>query len=91
MRLTDEHIAFRASVRAFVETEIEPHVDEWEAAGIFLAHDLFPKAAALGLLGLERDPEYGGEEPTTPSRWSPPRSWDALGPPVWRWPSGSSR
>lgn len=61
MRLTDEHIAFRASVRAFVETEIEPHVDEWEAAGIFPAHDLFPKAAALGLLGLERDPEYGGE------------------------------
>ncbi|MCW4602882.1 acyl-CoA dehydrogenase family protein [Janibacter indicus] len=61
MRLTDEHIAFRSSVRSFVETEIDPHVEEWEAAGIFPAHELFPKAAKLGLLGLERDPEYGGE------------------------------
>ncbi|WEV78675.1 acyl-CoA dehydrogenase family protein [Janibacter cremeus] len=61
MRLTDEHIAFRASVRAFVESEINPHVDAWEEAGMFPAHELFPKAAALGLLGLERDPEYGGE------------------------------
>jgi citronellyl-CoA dehydrogenase len=40
---------------------MDPHVDEWEAAGIFPAHELFPKAAKLGLLGLERDPEYGGE------------------------------
>ena len=61
MRLTDEHAASRASVRSFVESEIDPHAEEWEAAGIFPAHELFPKAAALGLLGLERDPEYGGE------------------------------
>lgn len=61
MRLTDEHRAFRASVRSFVETEIDPHVDDWERAGIFPAHELFSKAAAIGLLGLERDPEYGGE------------------------------
>lgn len=61
MRLTDEHTAFRASVRAFVDSEIDPHADEWEAAGMFPAHELFPKAAAVGLLGLEHDPEYGGE------------------------------
>ena len=61
MRLTDEHADFRASVRTFVETEINPRADEWEAAGTFPAHDLFPKAAALGLLGLEYDPQYGGE------------------------------
>lgn len=61
MRLTDEHHAFRASVRTFVEKEINPHADAWEAAGAFPAHELFPKAAAIGLLGLERDPEYGGE------------------------------
>lgn len=61
MRLTDEHRAFRSSVRTFVETEINPHADEWEEAGIFPAHELFPKAAALGLLGLEHDPEFGGE------------------------------
>src|SRR5699024_830054 len=61
MRLTDEHAAFRASVRSFVESEIDPHADAWEDAGIFPAHELFPKAARLGLLGLERDPQYGGE------------------------------
>ena len=61
MRLTDEHHAFRASVRTFVDTEINPHADDWEEAGIFPARDLFRKAAALGILGLERDPEYGGE------------------------------
>ncbi len=61
MRFNDDHTAFRASVRAFVETEINPHADAWEAQGTFPAHDLFPKAAALGLLGLEHDPAYGGE------------------------------
>ncbi len=61
MRFTDDHTAFRSSVRAFVETEINPHADEWEATGMFPAHELFPKAGALGLLGLEYDPEVGGE------------------------------
>lgn len=61
MRFTDEHAAFRSSVRSFVSSEIDPHADAWEEAGVFPAHDLFPKAAALGLLGLEYDPQDGGE------------------------------
>ncbi|MFC7275875.1 acyl-CoA dehydrogenase family protein [Paractinoplanes rhizophilus] len=61
MRLNEDHSAFRDSVRRFVDTEVNPHVDAWEAAGRAPLHDLFPKAAALGLLGLEYDPEYGGE------------------------------
>ncbi|NLJ55054.1 MAG: acyl-CoA dehydrogenase [Intrasporangiaceae bacterium] len=61
MRLTDDHETFRASVRQFVETEVNPFVDEWEAAGKFPAHELFPKAAKIGLLGLEYSTEYGGE------------------------------
>lgn len=60
MQLTLDHDDFRASVRRFVETEIDPHVDEWERAGAFPAHELFPKAGALGLLGIEYDPAYGG-------------------------------
>ena len=44
-----------------VEREIAPHVDEWARAGTFPAHDLFPKLGELGLLGLEWDPEYGGQ------------------------------
>ena len=61
MRFTDEHRAFRALVRDVVEREIAPHVDEWERAGTFPAHELFPKLGAIGLLGLEYDPEYGGQ------------------------------
>ncbi|MGW6157090.1 acyl-CoA dehydrogenase family protein [Streptomyces sp. NPDC055144] len=61
MQFTDEHHAFRRTVRDFVEAEIQPHMDEWEAAGMFPAHELFPKLAKIGLLGLEYDPAYGGE------------------------------
>ena len=30
---TPEHAMLRKSVRAFVEKEVAPYVDEWEAAG----------------------------------------------------------
>ncbi|MBK9180165.1 MAG: acyl-CoA dehydrogenase family protein [Acidimicrobiales bacterium] len=58
---TPEHELFRATVREVVAREIDPHVDAWEAAGVFRAHELFPKLGALGLLGLEYDPAYGGQ------------------------------
>src|SRR3954469_4778587 len=61
MHFTDEHELFRTTVRDVVEREINPYIDEWEAAGIFPAHELFPKLGALGLLGLEYDPSYGGQ------------------------------
>jgi len=61
MQFTEEHNAFRKVVREFVETEINPYVDEWEAARTFPAHELFPKLAAIGALGLEYDVEYGGQ------------------------------
>ena len=61
MRLNEDHRAFRDSVRRFVDAEINPNVDKWEAAGRAPLHELFPKAAALGLLGLEYDAAYGGE------------------------------
>ncbi len=57
---TDEHQIFRKTLRDLFEREIEPHVDAWEAARIFPAHDLFPKLAAVGLLGLEYEEAYGG-------------------------------
>src|SRR3954453_6006311 len=61
MLFTEEHEMFRKTVREFVEREINPDVDEWEASGMFPAHELFPKLGELGLLGLEYDPEYGGQ------------------------------
>jgi citronellyl-CoA dehydrogenase len=57
---TDEHQIFRKTLRDLFEREIEPHVDAWEAARTFPAHELFPKLAAVGLLGLEYDEAYGG-------------------------------
>ena len=61
MQFTAEHDLFRKTVRDIVEREINPHIDGWEAAGIFPAHELFPKLAEVGLLGLEYDPAYGGQ------------------------------
>ncbi len=61
MHFTEEHEQFRKSVRAVIESDINPYVDEWEAAGIFPAHELFPKLAKIGAFGLEYDPEFGGQ------------------------------
>jgi citronellyl-CoA dehydrogenase len=58
---TEEHEAFRRSVRGLLAREVEPHVDEWEEAGSFPAHELFPVLGRAGLLGLEYDPAYGGQ------------------------------
>lgn len=52
---------FRAMVRSVIAAEILPHIDQWEADGVFPAHELFPKLAQHGLLGLGFDPEDGGE------------------------------
>src|SRR5438270_1875383 len=61
MNFSAEHQLFRKTVRDFVEREIQPQVDRWEREGSFPAHELFPKLGALGLLGLEYDPSYGGQ------------------------------
>lgn len=55
----EDHDAWRATLRKFVETEMMPHVDEWEEAGEF-PRELYRKAAEVGLLGLGFPEEYGG-------------------------------
>src|SRR6218665_1425222 len=50
--LTPEHIALQDSVRQFIAREITPHIDEWEAAEIFPAHDIFKKLGNAGFLGV---------------------------------------
>jgi citronellyl-CoA dehydrogenase len=57
---TDEHHSFRRTLRDLFDREIQPHVDAWEEARTFPAHDLFPKLGAVGLLGLEYEEAYGG-------------------------------
>jgi len=58
-RPTDEQELLRRSVREFAETEIRPHVREWDQEQRFSA-DLMPKLAALGLLGIQFPEQYGG-------------------------------
>ena len=60
MKLSHEHEELRRSVRRFVEDEINPHVEEWEKAGIFPAHELFGKLGDLGILGVTKPEKYGG-------------------------------
>jgi Acyl-CoA dehydrogenases len=55
----DTHDALAQSVRRFVEREIAPHIDRWEAEGE-LPRELHKKAAEAGILGLRYPEEYGG-------------------------------
>ena len=56
---TDEQQQLRRSVREFAESEIAPHVMEWDEASRFPA-ELIPKLAEMGLLGVIFPEEYGG-------------------------------
>jgi citronellyl-CoA dehydrogenase len=60
MQFTHEHEELRRTLRRFIDSEINPHVDEWEAAEIFPAHELFKKMGTLGLLGLTKPEAFGG-------------------------------
>ncbi|ABM58160.1 acyl-CoA dehydrogenase family protein [Verminephrobacter eiseniae] len=57
---TAEHHSIMQSIRRFLASEVDPFVDEWEAAEIFPAHELFKKMGRLGFLGITKPTEYGG-------------------------------
>ncbi|MBK7397578.1 MAG: acyl-CoA dehydrogenase family protein [Myxococcales bacterium] len=57
---TEQHEQFRKTVRAFAEKELAPHLDEWEAAEIFPAHEVFKRAGELGIFGAHYPEEKGG-------------------------------
>ncbi|OZV81821.1 acyl-CoA dehydrogenase [Micromonospora echinospora] len=54
-----DHLAFTELVRAFIDREIAPHHDRWEADGI-VDRSVWRAAGAAGLLGLFVDERYGG-------------------------------
>src|ERR1044072_3834493 len=58
-RLSEEQELLRRSVREFAETEMRPHVREWDQDQHFPI-ELMPKLAALGLLGIQFPEQYGG-------------------------------
>lgn len=60
MQWTHEHQEIQKTLKRFIDAEINPHVDEWEAAEIFPAHEVFKKMGKLGLLGLTKPEAHGG-------------------------------
>src|SRR3954469_24608434 len=60
MQFTHEHLEIQRTLKRFITEEINPHVDEWEAAEIFPAHQVFKRLGELGLLGLTKPEEFGG-------------------------------
>ncbi len=60
MQFTEQHKEIRRTVSRFVQEELNPHVDEWEAAGSLPGHDIMKKAGELGLLGIDKPEAYGG-------------------------------
>ena len=60
MRFTEEHNAIRQTAAQFIQKELNPYTEQWEAEGIFPAHEVFKKMGDLGLLGIAKPVEYGG-------------------------------
>ncbi len=60
MQLTHDHEQIRDTLKRYIDEHINPHVDEWEEAEIFPAHQVFKDLGNLGLLGLTKPVEYGG-------------------------------
>ncbi len=56
----EEHLELQRSVKKFIESEINPHVDAWEEAGIFPAHEVFGKMGKQGWLGINKPESAGG-------------------------------
>src|SRR5690349_4328610 len=57
--LTDEHEAFRRTVRSFIEREVAPYHARWEQDGQ-VSREVWTKAGAQGLLCFDVDEAYGG-------------------------------
>lgn len=57
---THEHQEIIRTAKKLIEDEINPHVDEWEEAGAFPAHEVFRKFGDLGFLGIHKPAEFGG-------------------------------
>jgi citronellyl-CoA dehydrogenase len=62
MKFSHEHEEVRRTLKRFIDQEINPHVERWEADEIFPAHEVFRGLGKLGLLGLTKPAAYGGSE-----------------------------
>src|SRR3982751_5512749 len=60
MQMTHENHEIQRTLKRFIDEEINPYIDEWEAAEAFPAHQVFKRLGDLGLLGLTKPEKYGG-------------------------------
>ncbi|MCX4728829.1 acyl-CoA dehydrogenase family protein [Streptomyces sp. NPDC090052] len=56
---TEDHEAFRQTIRTFIDKEVAPGYQEWERAGL-VPRDLYFKLGELGVFGIGVPEEYGG-------------------------------
>ena len=55
----EEHEAFRDTVRGYIETELVPHAEKWEAERL-VDRSAYVAAGKHGLIGFNMPEEYGG-------------------------------
>ena len=56
---TEEHNLFREGFRKFLQTEVVPHLDEWEKTGT-IPREIWPKFGEMGYFGIRYPEAYGG-------------------------------
>jgi hypothetical protein len=59
MYFTEEHEAFRQSFKDFLQKEVVPHIDKWEASGT-IDRFIWKKFGEMGYFGLNSPEAYGG-------------------------------
>jgi alkylation response protein AidB-like acyl-CoA dehydrogenase len=57
--LSDHHLLIRDTVREFMQTEVRPHVKDWERSDYF-PREVIKKLGALGCCGMLLPEEWGG-------------------------------
>ena len=61
LQFTQQHDELRATTRKIIDNDINPFCDQWEEEGMFDGRKLFKILGNAGLLGLTREPKYGGQ------------------------------
>lgn len=57
--LTEEHQLFREGLRTFLQKEVVPHIERWEAEGK-IDREIWEKFGEMGYFGLDYPEQYGG-------------------------------
>lgn len=60
-QLSPEHKAFRDTLRAFIQKEINPHIDQWEKDQQ-IDRSIWKKMGDMGFMGINFPETYGGLE-----------------------------